>query len=383
VAWVEVAITSPLAQLVVLGVVSLLVRHAVMPGGESSTAAAAIVMAGGIFALDAFQRIPLPDLSMLTRLVVLELVVIWVLIAQSYLSTALHGRIDRYTADPVNRFAVGTWVAATGVLGEALLLSIPEWHFLVVGLWLLTTVLWVWFLLLAVSGFWAIAIDPTREHARGSILLSTVSTQAVLLLAVAVFPGEAPPWAVDGALVLGSLFYVAGTALIVVRYAGQRRWAVADDWSNTNCIVHGAVSITGLAALSSGAVTGRWLIPLWLWAACMFLVVESVEVVRARCRVRAYGWKDGLFTYHVSQWARNFTFGMFFAFTLHIWRTAPNAGGIPALGDVWSVVVSCGQYCVLALLVIEIVLFVQGNVWLFSVKATNSRREKEDDGLHR
>ena len=48
----------------------------------------------------------------------------------------------------------------------------------------------------------------------------------------------------------------------------------------------------------------------------LLIGVESLEMVRAATRVQKLGWKKGIFTYHISQWSRNFTFGMFYAFTM-------------------------------------------------------------------
>ncbi|WP_273834246.1 hypothetical protein [Guptibacillus sedimenti] len=46
--------------------------------------------------------------------------------------------------------------------------------------------------------------------------------------------------------------------------------------------------------------------------------VETIEIVKAVKRVQVYGWQQGLFMYDVSQWSRNFTFGMFYAFSMAI-----------------------------------------------------------------
>jgi hypothetical protein len=319
-------------------------------------------MAVGVFTLDALQRFPIPALSTVTQLLTLELIVIWIFIAASYLASWIGRTLNRHTGDPVNRFAIGTWVAGTSVLGEAVLLAVPAWHLLAWALGLITAALWLWFLILAITGFWAITGDSTREHAKGRILLATVSTQSVVIVAVALFPGQIPEWSAAGVIALGCLFYVIGTGLIAARYLGQRGWRLAEDWDNTNCILHGAVSITGLAIIASAVLRAGWIIAIWLWAASMFVVVESVELARARRRVRAYGWKRGLFSYHVSQWARNFTFGMLYAFTLHLHLSLPGADGSAALAALWTFLVRYGQYVVLALLLVEIALYVSGNL---------------------
>jgi hypothetical protein len=130
---------------------------------------------------------------------------------------------------------------------------------------------------------------------------------------------------------------------------------LADDWDTTNCIGHGAMAISGLAALVSGTIPVPWIVLAWLWVAGMFVLVESIEIARLVVRVQAYGWRKGVLTYNVSQWARNFTFGMFYAFTLSLATTDGDAAHW--LTDLWALILHYGQYGVLALLSIEIALF--------------------------
>jgi len=42
-----------------------------------------------------------------------------------------------------------------------------------------------------------------------------------------------------------------------------------------------------------------------------------VEIARAMKRTRLYGFAEGLLIYDPTQWSRNFTFGMLYAFTLN------------------------------------------------------------------
>src|SRR5690625_8044484 len=54
----------------------------------------------------------------------------------------------------------------------------------------------------------------------------------------------------------------------------------------------------------------------WLVVFLLVILIESTEVVRAISRIRLYGWNEGIFHYLITQWSRNFTFGMFYAFTI-------------------------------------------------------------------
>jgi hypothetical protein len=121
------------------------------------------------------------------------------------------------------------------------------------------------------------------------------------------------------------------------------------------CILHGALSISGLAVVTTGALPRQVAVITWLWAAAMFLPVEGIEAARLVARQRTYGWRRGIFTDHVSQWARTFTFGMFYAFTLALHSHVAATGD---LARVWGGIVQYGQYLVLALLLLETGLFI-------------------------
>ena len=184
-----------------------------------------------------------------------------------------------------------------------------------------------------------------------------------MLLAEQLFPGRVPNALAVSLIALGYWFYGLGFVLIVQRYLRQPGWRLPDDWDNTNCILHGAMSITALAALESRAVPDPLIIATWLWAAALFVVVEGIELARLVARVHAYGWGAGLAVYQVSQWARNFTFGMFYAVTVRLQVLLGGAAGlgIAGLSSLQTGIIAWGQYVVLILLLIEVSLFMLQN----------------------
>jgi hypothetical protein len=264
----------------------------------------------------------------------------------------------------VGCFAIGTWVAGTTVTASLVNSSIAEWRALAVTLDLAALFMWVWYIWLITRKFRDIARGVVKSRVTGRILLSTVSTQALLVAAEQIFPGQTAPWLSLGLIGLGLLYYVAGLALIVRRYVQQKGWRLADDWDNTNCIVHGAMSITGLASVQSGVVPLWLLVAMWLWAALMLVGVEAIEAARMWVRVRGYGWQRGVLTYNVSQWARNFTFGMFYTFSLHLWAVLDAAASPSAawLVAVLEGVVVWGPWVVLLFLLAETGLYLLDNI---------------------
>jgi hypothetical protein len=303
-------------------------------------------MAIGIFILAALQQLPFA-VGSATRVLALGLLILWLAIAGSLAWSTLRRGVLIYTGDPTGAFGIGTWIAGTAVLAEVLHLAFPGWRLLVILLSLLAALLWLWFLYVAAGAYRTLIQAPAQKPLGGRILLLTVSTQSLVIAWHSLEPGMVSAGAAEACVVLGILFYVAGLGLIGWRYR-----------SATNCILHGAMSITGLAAVVSHALGPGAILAIWLWVACMFLGVESLELTRLVLRVHWYGWSRGAFSYDVSQWARNFTFGMFYAFTL-AWHEAGLGMHTPlAVHTVVDARVRDGQYVVLTLLVIEILLFV-------------------------
>ena len=344
-------LTSPILLLVVLWGASALARRYLIGGGESPVPSGGIVMAGGIFVIAALGELPLPGL--LARLVVLELLVVWGYLAYSYVRAALAGDLAGSVRRPADAFAVGTWVAGSAVLGRALVQELPGWQPVALALWIVAAALWLWYLSLLPAAF-RDAADPSEGYrATGAVLLPVVGTQSLVVAGGALLPGGMPGILAAGLILLGYLLYAGGLFLVARRY-GRPGWSLADDWDNANCILHGAMSITGLAVVLSGALPGALAVYTWLWVLAVFVLVEALEVLRAVSRTRAYGWGEGVLAYLPTQWSRNFTFGMFYAFSLQLQMSAIR---VPLADGLLRAIVAYGQYVVLAFLLAEVAVF--------------------------
>ena len=343
--------------LLLLAVASATVRRFLMGDGDSPIPSGAIVMAGGIFVIGALGRLGLPEI--VGRLVVLELLVVWGFLALSYARLGSRGELSESVRQPMMAFGIGTWVAGSAVLSRAILEVLPEWRLVGLALWVVAVLVWLWYLRLLPAAFRA-AINPSEGYrANGAILLSTVATQSLVVAGSALVPGGIPRPAAAALVILGYLFYAVGAVLIARRYLLRSDWTLADDWGNTNCIIHGAMSITGLAIVASGALPPIWAVLTWVWVLVTFVGVEALEVVRAFIRVRSYGWGEGLSVYTPTQWSRNFTYGMFYGFTLQLNRSPAPDGWATGLQEA---ILTYGQYVVLAALLVELGIFFSDRV---------------------
>jgi hypothetical protein len=318
------------------------------------TAVGAPIMAFGIFGVAALQH--LPGGPLLTVPWTAAVALAWSALALMLLAAAWRSGLAFHTAPLLGSFAIGTWVAATAVVARLLMMAAPGALWLARSLFLMSGVLWLGFLPLALRNLWRLAVRG-EGNPSGVILLTTVATQALALIALRLFPDAARLRLVaDAGIAFGALAYIAGLVLMLRLYAGARGWRIARDWDNSNCILHGALSITGLAATASGIVAAGDLVALWTAAAIAFVLVEAVEAMRLVARIRAFGWRRGLWAYDTSQWARNFTFGMFYAFTLAFAQRVPLLAAHPVLGVVRAGVAAYGQYVVLLLVLLETLL---------------------------
>ncbi|HEX3884995.1 MAG TPA: hypothetical protein VHW66_20240 [Stellaceae bacterium] len=313
-------------------------------------------MAAGIFTVASLPRLPFP--GFLAGVAAAVVALAWIAVAAGLaVSTARHGGLARRTGPVVESFGIGTWVAGTAVFARVLMLATPDDPWPARVLFALAAGLWLWFMPRAVRNL--VCLARTRLPPNGIILLATVATQAVALIALRLFPA-APGvrLAAAGLMALGVLCYALAAFLVVRRYAGGG-WALATDWANGNCILHGALSITGLTATVSGRFGAGAILALWGVAAAIFVTVEAIEIARVAARVRAAGWRAAVLVYDVSQWARNFTFGMFYAFTLAFVARCPVVAS-PSLGALRAAVAAYGAYVVLALLLAETALLLFG-----------------------
>jgi hypothetical protein len=214
--------------------------------------------------------------------------------------------------NPVNRFGIGTWVAGTSLCGILLYEQLVKWEYVAIIISYLNLFLWFVFIIIALKGF--IEIHKTNQFPKvhGILLLTTVSTQSIVILFNTIY--HQVPALFDIALIsFGICLYLISLFFIIKRYC-RHTWTIENDWNNTNCILHGAISITGLACIVSDAVSQTVILFIWFCTVTILLFVEVVEGYRLITRIKLYGVKKAIFTYNVTQWSRVFTFSMFYTF---------------------------------------------------------------------
>lgn len=141
----------------------------------------------------------------------------------------------------------------------------------------------------------------------GNLFLTTVSTQSIAIMLRTVFP------AIDKGITLliislGLILYFISFLFIISHFS-------IHHWNATNCIFHGALSISGVALLYNKLVPMDFTIGFWFIVFTVFIVVEIIELINFVTKLKKHHMSDVLFTSNISHWSRLFTFGMFFTFT--------------------------------------------------------------------
>ncbi|WP_240376795.1 hypothetical protein [Bacillus piscicola] len=322
----------------------------------AATPAGAIIMAIGIFLYSAMQQFPL--LFAYGKPFTFILAAVWLFIVFSVAATLVDRTFQkRHLPNEIHLFAIGTWVAGTSVLGNVIHTFSLHLGFFPYVMGTLNVLLYVWYIALVLRAYPVIFRTKAKNNVHGVLLLATVSTQSIVLLLFNIFNRILPSWGNAVLISFGLILYIIGFYLIVRRYFIVRHWESMDDWKNTNCILHGAISITGLATATTGAFPYTVMLMLWVWVIAWFLIVEAIEAARAVFRINRFGFKQALAVYDVSQWSRNFTFGMLYAFTA---RFTINDGAL--LITVRNFVLAVGPWIVLLFLLYEIVLFLKAKL---------------------
>nr|WP_223282682.1 hypothetical protein [Neobacillus kokaensis] len=273
----------------------------------------------------------------------------WFACISSFFIALFHGKFKKlHYTNQINRFGIGTWVASTSICGIIMYNQFTEWRMVSEIISFLNIILWSIYIGFCLKTIIEIRRSKLYGKVHGIILLTTVSTQSIVLLMNTVFK-DLPVGVSLPFLLIGLSFYGISAFLLFYRY-GTTSWSIEADWNNTNCIVHGALSISGIACLVSGIVPFGMIRLIWWLAAIMFLAVESMEIYRIIRRIQLFGVKKGLFVYNVTQWSRIFTFAMFYTFTSFFHPQ------FLIIQNVKNAVLTEGVWIIILLLTIELIL---------------------------
>lgn len=207
----------------------------------------------------------------------------------------------------VAHFAIGTWVAGINVWSTVIA---PISHETAMAANAVGWALWVLYMIWLMK---MVFHTEQRMKVHGVIFLTTVATQSVVVSTSVIYPDASQLLRVLLALnIFGVVLYCIHFYMIWIMNGVKYQ---LENWVPPNNITHGALSITILAteliAINNPDVPYlKTAISItWIIAACLFLIVFLIELSKLLKTPTA------ILTFQMPNYARNFTYGMFFACT--------------------------------------------------------------------
>jgi hypothetical protein len=319
------------------------------------TNSGAIIMAFGIMQIGLIQKFPFYNERIGTSLAILLFGVFGCIVSLLLMDIKKGTFYINHLKDPINSFTMGTWVAATSVIILNIIYHFPNLSSVSIILYMIDFLIWLFYLGIIMRNYSIYIRKPKYiEKLNGVIVLSCVSTQSLVIGGETIFKSQFPIELALLLIVVGVIFYAISLTLIgrsLYLKKNKLKTAIL-NWKTTNCTIHGGLSITGLALIGTFHSLEKWLIYYWVIVTVVFCIVESIEGIRSIFRIQQFGIKNALFIYHPTQWVRNFTFGMYVNFTIHL-------PAISLLGNARTTVIEIGKYIVVSLFIIEVCLLVQ------------------------
>jgi hypothetical protein len=295
---------------------------------------------------------------------------LWFAFIFSFFIASLDGKFkDIHYSNVINRFGIGTWVAGTSISGILFYKQFFHWGFISEIIAFINIGLWIIYIGISVKTFIEIFRTKSYQNVHGILLLTTVSTQSIVLLLNTVFI-EFPDIFNLSLLIIGFCFYLVCVFFILSRYINHS-WSIEMDWNNTNCILHGALSISGIACLVTGIISIDIIRLIWRAALIIFIAVEAVELYRLFRRIKYYGFREAILIYDVTQWSRVFTFAMFYTFT-SLFHTHLFIGSF-----VIDTILKVGVWVVIILLIIELMLSLRDAIETYKQSFREIGKENE------
>lgn len=354
---------SPFALFAILFLFSYGIYHRyfrfITPVAESGS----LVMALGIAAIACLPQFNFSSFMLLVS--ALLLLIVWLFIAVRLLQINL--RQELVLANWSQRFSVGTWVAATVIVVLFVDQVESTLHGFIVFLGMIAVIIYL--------GYWRIILAFTKTCIRkrchvkvdGTLLLAVIATQAMVLLLGELFRDDLSLYIYQALILLGIFFYFCALILILRYFLVIRHATFVAVWPNANHIIYGALAITGVAMLRTDAFSISILTVLWWLCAFLLFIMMIIDIARLVIRLRLKGWRKGVFVYTTSQWARNFTVGMFYTFTFE-YDNLSYSGNV-----LTEAIAHYGQYAVVLLLIIELMI-------AFTFVFTINRNQEEAGG---
>ena len=252
--------------------------------------------------------------------------------------------IQKHTAASTNRFTIGTWVAGNSIMIVLTHHMFDSHHGWISFMAALNVGLWIAFIVMSIVTLGKGITEWRATSLHGNLFLTTVSSQSVAIMLLTIFP-QTPILLIVTIIMMGLIFYAISFLFITSHFSFS-------NWNATNCIFHGALSISGVTLMLSGLWPMENLVMLWLVTLIVFIIIEAAEITVLVKQLTKENPFQVIFSSNISHWSRLFTFCMFFTFT-HLLSFSS-----PLMRDASDNLLSALGAVIFALLILELISIV-------------------------
>lgn len=276
--------------------------------------------------------------TLLSKLITLEVVIIWLYIAANLFESYLADNLDLKVQ--ANQLAVGTWVLGTLLPLLLFIQVVPMLYGFILLQTIVITLLGLCFFIFCVL----IVINylrPATQELSAFIFLLPVNIEAFAILLNELFRGYIPLLVYQSLILFGIVCYLL-LSLIMLVYIIHRKpkKLVFVDQQYSFALLYAAPAMAGLAMLNTISFPESILQFVWFFALAVLLLIE------VRALLLWYKNKHKNFTYHTQQWTRVLAIAIFYQFT-YIYSPY-------AVNDSVRYLAQYGQYVVLALFAFQL-----------------------------
>lgn len=342
-------LSSPIVAFILLLLITHLVYLKYFTTKVPSIASGSILMAIAAFSLDSLQQLGFPYFLLLY--VALEVLIIGLYLGLCLIQNILEDEINLQKLS--HDLTLGTWIV--GIALTVLLLNQVD-RTLIGFVALLSVIafsMFAYYVLIVFAWLRANVLKSAQLQATGIVLIPALSIQAMTLLLSELFHEELPSIVYQIIICSGLVMYVIGILSMMRYFLAARKHHIVLSWVNENTLIHGVLSLTGIAMINALNFPDWSIYYLWYITFALFLALAILSCLRLLARFQYKTYNKAVGIYHNSQWFRVFSFAAFYTFSISAYEYEYS-------DDILiSFIASYGQYIVALIMLAQIILLVR------------------------
>lgn len=340
---------SPIVAFLLLLLITHLIYLRFFTAKVPTIASGSIIMALAAFSLDSLQQLGFPYFLLLY--VALEILIIGLYLGLCLIQIILEDEL--YLQKISYELALGTWIVGISLI----VLLLNQVDRTLIGFVALLSViafsLFAYYLLIIYKWLRTFFGNSVQLQATGLVLIPALSVQAMTLLLSELFHEELPTLVYEIFISFGLVLYLIGLIFLIRYFAFARKNRIVLSWVNENSLIHGVLSLTGIAMINALNFPDWSIYYLWYLTFTVFLTLAVISCLRLSARFKYKKYEDAIGIYHNSQWYRVFSFAAFYTFSISAYEYEYSSDALIAF------IASYGQYIVAIVMLFQLFLLMR------------------------